>query len=440
MESLNSNESKANGIVTSMNESEKKTTLGDYLKTAREKKSLSIDAISRHTKISATNLDALEKNEVHTLPNIAYVKGFVKSYSKIVDVDLDMALELLNDLYGINKTTVAPISVEDSPKEMIDAKITSVINEERAPKNTVNYALMAVGALLVIGFAVIGLKDSTNSHPEKEEAVTTTQQIDESQANQANQENEEVQASQNTESTENADVATQSISEESPLAAKEETKQEVAVTSEVKKEEIKAPEIKVPELKKTEVAPIAVEAKKIEAKTPEVKKVETKLAETKKEEIKKDEVKTPDDKKFYDFTFPIFTVSPDSNKMQSLIPDGYRNSIIKDKQNVFIIATDGDTWITYKADSDPVKKFVLKQNRYIMIRGEDLRIFLGNVNVTKIFLNNSLLDFNSPSGVKSLVFPQDLARSLKLPLFIYQKDGSAITSEEYINNLSSTTN
>ena len=100
---------------------------------------------------------------------------------------------------------------------------------------------------------------------------------------------------------------------------------------------------------------------------------------------------------------------------------------------MFINAVDGDTWITYKADDQKVKKFVLKQGRRILIRGEVIRLFMGNINVAKMFLNNRPLIVQSKTGVRSLVFPQEVSSNYKIPLFIYKKDGTVETSEEFIN-------
>ena len=56
---------------------------------------------------------------------------------------------------------------------------------------------------------------------------------------------------------------------------------------------------------------------------------------------------------------------------------------------------------------------------------------MGNVGVTKMFLNNRPLIIETKSGVRSLVFPQERASDFNIPLFIYKKDGTAQTSDEY---------
>ena len=71
----------------------------------------------------------------------------------------------------------------------------------------------------------------------------------------------------------------------------------------------------------------------------------------------------------------------------------------------------------------------------MMLRGDLVLLFLGNIGGVKVFLNNQLLSIESRSGVKSLIFPQEQKDRFSLPLFVYPKDGSVWTSEEYQNRI-----
>ena len=131
----------------------------------------------------------------------------------------------------------------------------------------------------------------------------------------------------------------------------------------------------------------------------------------------------------------MFEIIDDKEALATHVPEQFQQSIEEGKQNLFINAANGDTWITYKKDNDPIKKFILKKGKMLMIRGDEIKIFFGNVLETKVFLNNQLLSIKTKSGVKSIVLPESLARETKLPLFIFRKDGSVQTSDEYIKNL-----
>ena len=106
------------------------------------------------------------------------------------------------------------------------------------------------------------------------------------------------------------------------------------------------------------------------------------------------------------------------------------------KQHLVIHAQKDDCWVTFKIDSQPIQVYILRKTNYLALKGDEIRIFLGNVNATKIFLNNDLISVDSPNGVKSLVFPQENGRKYMLPLFVYpnENEGRPITSNQYLQS------
>jgi cytoskeletal protein RodZ len=62
-------------------------TFGGFLRSAREKKGLSIADLSRATKIKESQLERLEAAEMDALPAEVFVVGFIKAYSREVGVD-----------------------------------------------------------------------------------------------------------------------------------------------------------------------------------------------------------------------------------------------------------------------------------------------------------------------------------------------------------------
>ena len=159
---------------------------------------------------------------------------------------------------------------------------------------------------------------------------------------------------------------------------KEEPK-EVEVAKEVaKKEEPK--NIIIPKV----IAPIV---KKEEPKKEVVAKKEEPKEEVvaKKEEPKKVEKRT-DGK----FPFRVFNIAPantfstikdsEESKDPAILPPNFKAAVLKDKQNVFIHAIDDDMWLSYKTDDKPIKRFVLKRGRKVLLVdhakkiGEKIRI------------------------------------------------------------------
>lgn len=74
--------------------SEKNITLGNYLRTERERRNISLEAIAQATKIILKNLEALERDEFHLLPPPVFVRGFLRAYAHHVGLDAQKILEM----------------------------------------------------------------------------------------------------------------------------------------------------------------------------------------------------------------------------------------------------------------------------------------------------------------------------------------------------------
>ncbi|MEE3077753.1 MAG: helix-turn-helix domain-containing protein [Bdellovibrionota bacterium] len=418
MEEINVSETN-NGNMIVTNQENTKITLGMMLKQAREDKGFSIEMISRHTKINVSALHAIEKEDLDNLPNIAFLRGFVKSYAKIVDIPEADALDKLNELYNIEKS----VEKEEVPQEEETSQVTT--EESSSGNNTMIYKASAVAIVLVL--ILIGFVSKNGDTKESKETVV--EKIVEDNTIKTVQINENTPLKKVTSPGEDATV--QADQPEGPSSESNETKEDVkAANEDLKKEDQKESEAEKIVAEKAKEKEEVKDAKD----TNETEKEEVAAAESdnKKEDDKKEEEK---EIRFYNITLPMFEIIDDKEALATHVPEQFQQSIEEGKQNLFINADNGDTWITYKKDNDPIKKFILKKGKMLMIRGDEIKIFFGNVLETKVFLNNQLLSIKTKSGVKSIVLPESLARETKLPLFIFKKDGSVQTSDEYIKNL-----
>lgn len=82
-------------------------SFGRYLRSEREQRGISIEEISRATKISPGQLKALESDDLSALPPLTYVKGFVRAYAKHIGIDP-------NDVITRFENYLAEIGQEDS--------------------------------------------------------------------------------------------------------------------------------------------------------------------------------------------------------------------------------------------------------------------------------------------------------------------------------------
>ncbi|RDE23013.1 helix-turn-helix domain-containing protein [Motiliproteus coralliicola] len=73
---------------------------GERLRQAREQQQLSLADVSERLKLSETQLEALENGDIQKLPGLAFVRGYLRGYSKLLGLDADQLVEEFNALHG----------------------------------------------------------------------------------------------------------------------------------------------------------------------------------------------------------------------------------------------------------------------------------------------------------------------------------------------------
>jgi cytoskeletal protein RodZ len=67
-------------------------TLGQYLKRERESRTVSLEELSKGTRISRPFLEALEKDDFSSFPQRIFIPGFLKGYARYVGLDIKEVL------------------------------------------------------------------------------------------------------------------------------------------------------------------------------------------------------------------------------------------------------------------------------------------------------------------------------------------------------------
>jgi transcriptional regulator with XRE-family HTH domain len=75
--------------------------VGEILRRARESRQLGLDEIAKRTKISQRFLGAIEGGNYGILPSDVFVRGFLRSYAKILGLDPEEMVELYKQERGI---------------------------------------------------------------------------------------------------------------------------------------------------------------------------------------------------------------------------------------------------------------------------------------------------------------------------------------------------
>lgn len=74
-------------------------TVGDLLKSAREKAHCSLADLATHTHIKIEYLEALEDNDFDALPAATFVKAYIRNYARVFHIDQKPLLALLRRDY-----------------------------------------------------------------------------------------------------------------------------------------------------------------------------------------------------------------------------------------------------------------------------------------------------------------------------------------------------
>ena len=86
-------------------------SFGERLKRTRENKKMSIDDVSRATKIAPRMLSALEESKFDQLPGGVFNKGFVRAYARHLGLDEEQAVRDYNSAAG---SVIPEIKPEDA--------------------------------------------------------------------------------------------------------------------------------------------------------------------------------------------------------------------------------------------------------------------------------------------------------------------------------------
>ena len=332
-------------------------SVGDYLKTRREARGVSLKTVSKDTKISLTKLEFLEKNDFDNLPNKIYVEGYIKSYTKSIGVSPDECLKILHLTYQKN-TLRRRLSLQEIPKENGKKRVQSIYTK-------ISFAVLGIVFILLVVF-FFGQKTSSKNYSDVQKEPP---------------------------------VQLKSVDTEASFKM---TPNKIVVKS------VSLPE-KAPN-----------KEKKVEKKKESLSETEKKLDEKKVD--------------FFPMKRSLYTVntSVEQEVLSKMIPEQVQRTIASGKQNIYIKASRGDSWISYKADDKPVRKFTIKKDNDLLIKGNEVRVFFANVKALDVFLNNKLLTIESSTGLKSVVFPQENRSKYVRPLFIYHDSGKVETSDEYL--------
>jgi cytoskeleton protein RodZ len=116
-------------------------SVGHLLREGRERMGFSVDDVVAKIKLAHRQIVALEENDFQALPETAFLRGFVRSYAKLLQMDAE---PLLDALPGAEVAQIVPLQVE--------APFPTAKSARRQNVNLLLAALLV--ALVIAGFSV----------------------------------------------------------------------------------------------------------------------------------------------------------------------------------------------------------------------------------------------------------------------------------------------
>jgi cytoskeletal protein RodZ len=160
-----------------------KETVGAYLKRERELRRVSLEEISKNTRISRPYLEALERNDFRFFSRPEYIQGFLRGYARSIGVDPNDALkryEMQMETIRLQRTfrqlplfqTPKPGNEADPEKQ--ERESTSPARRERIPfpRSIIVQVVILAAALTLSFYLYRTLKQMDDADPKKMESIS----------------------------------------------------------------------------------------------------------------------------------------------------------------------------------------------------------------------------------------------------------------------------
>ena len=122
------------------------STVAEQLRQARETQKLTVQELAEITKIRSDHIRALEEGNFNVFSAPVYIRGFVRTVSTLLKMDVPQVMSNLDGELGQTVKFREPPPLTDQPKTVIDFVMLQL--------SKVNWR---GGAVLVGGLAVIGI-------------------------------------------------------------------------------------------------------------------------------------------------------------------------------------------------------------------------------------------------------------------------------------------
>jgi cytoskeletal protein RodZ len=321
---------------------DRKKTLGEFLKSERERRGLTIEQTSSATKIGLKILRQLEADQYVDLPALPFVRGFIRNYGKFLGLDGE---KLLQEYAGF-----LDAHANERPKRDAGHSGYAFERPEGEQSRKILWGVMA--GMLVFGGAVVflfkpSLKRKHHGHVDK---MKPGGGVDSESGEEGTTPNPE--PSVNASAAPSASPTPNGSGTPAPFVTPVPTAAVAAVSApSPTPTSIPSPEApfippKVPLVLAPSPIPVATP---IPTETPSPASTATPTPKT-----------TPS---------PMASASPDDDLKNDPLQSG-RNYSAKEVRVKLVLRTKADLWVRYQCDDKQLIKFSLKKDKILVLRGK----------------------------------------------------------------------
>ena len=127
------------------------SAVAEQLRHAREAKRLTLEQVAEITKMRTDHLRALEEGNYNVFSAPVYIRGFVRSYSTLLKLDVPQIMAALDTELGQTQRFAEPPPLSDRPRGLVDFLMLQLSKIDWR-KGVIGLGLGVVFFLAVVGY------------------------------------------------------------------------------------------------------------------------------------------------------------------------------------------------------------------------------------------------------------------------------------------------
>jgi cytoskeletal protein RodZ len=377
---------------------DKDMTLGEFLRSERERRGVTLEQVASATKVGIRTLHALESDHYSELPAKPYIRGFVTSYCSFIGVDPSEVRTKYDDYITLRS--------KERPNREGGHSGYAFEKKDGQRQSRILLSIAMVSFLVVGGVAVLLLKPTLkhrkSSHLEKLK-----------QAQEQNQAQSQIQ-----QTVQPAGLVSSNLLPAvtlSPLPSQSVLPSPTPLLG--------LPAQAKPENQGVKASPLPNHSSSLESKT-EVKNTISIPGQFVSSALR---VVAPTHQAAGPLPAPVQSPSPSvGSNVQDPLDSGHDLSIAEAKHRL-VFHTIRDVWVRYRVDEKPTRKFVIRAGRNLVLKARDRVVF-------QVSDPSALTVIHNRSGTPHLVSEASPMKVVQGNATLFYSESPALSAEDILQD------